>query len=75
MSVSKNSIKNLFDELLRQKRSFKYVLSTKTSLKKRINDNEDKYSIVYFNSLVKSVINWRYHSNDSFEEIINRLDQ
>ena len=40
--MSKNSIKNLFDELLREK-------STKVTLKKRINDNEHKYSTVYFN--------------------------
>ena len=44
--VSKNSIKNLFDELLREKRVFKYVLSTKIILKKRINDNDHKYSTV-----------------------------
>ena len=44
--MSKNSIKNLFDELLREKRGFKYVLSTKITLKKRINDNEHKYSTV-----------------------------
>ena len=55
--MSKNSIKNLFDELLREKSGFKYVLNTKIFLKKRINDNEHKYSIVYFNSLVKTVIN------------------
>ena len=72
--VSKNTIKNLFDELLREKRGFKYVLSTKITLKKRINDNEHKYSTVYFNSLVKTVINRRYHLNDSFEEILNLLD-
>ena len=72
--VSKNNIKNLFDELLREKRCFKYVLSTKIILKKRINDNEHKYSTVYFNSLVKTVINRRYHLNDSFEEILNLLD-
>ena len=74
MSVSKNSIKNLFDELLREKRGFKYVLSTKIILKKRINDNEHKYSTVYFNSLIKTVINRRYHLNESFEEILNLLD-
>ena len=74
LSVIKNSIKNLFDELLREKRGFKYVLSTKIILKKRINDNEHKYSTVYFNSLVKTVINRRYHLNDSFEEILNLLD-
>ena len=66
--------KNLFDELLREKSSFKYVLSTKIILKKCINDNEHKYSTVYFNSLVKTVINQRYHLNDSFEKILNLLD-
>ena len=65
--------KNLFDELLREKSSFKYVLSTKIILKKCINDNEYKCSTVYFNSLVKAVINQKY-LNDSFEEILNLLD-
>ena len=55
--VIENSIKNLFDELLREKRVFKYVLNTKIFLKKRINYNEHKYSIIYFNSQVKTVIN------------------
>ena len=50
--VSKNSIKNLFDELLKENRGLKYVLSTKIILKKRINDNEHKYSTIYFNSPV-----------------------
>ena len=57
--VRKNSLKNLFDELLREKRGFKYVLSTKIILKKRINDNEHKCSTVYFNLLIKTVINQR----------------
>ena len=34
LSVSKNSIKNLFDELLREKRGFKYIISVKITLKK-----------------------------------------
>ena len=72
--MSKNSIKNLFEELLREKRGFKYALSTKIILEKHINDNEHKYSTVYFNSLVKAVINWRYNLNDAFEEILNLLD-
>ena len=73
LSVSKNSITNLFDELLREKRGFKYILSTKIILKKRIN-NEHRYSTVYFNSLVKTVIKRRYHLNDSFKEILNLLN-
>ena len=74
MSVSKNSIKNLFDELLREKRGFKYIISVKITLKKRINDNEFDPKTLYFNSLIKTVINWRHHLNESFEEILNLLD-
>ena len=74
MSVSKNSIKDLFDELLREKRGFKYLVSVKISLKKRINDNEFDPKTLYFNSLIKTTINRRYHLNDSFEEILNLLD-
>ena len=63
LSVSKDSIKNLFDELLREKKGFKYFLSTKIILKKRTNNNEHTYSTVCFNSQVKTVINRRCHLN------------
>ena len=72
--MSKNSIKNLFDELLTEKKDFKYVLCTKIILKKRTNDNGHTYSTVCFNSSVKTVINRRCHLNESFEEILNLLD-
>ena len=65
--MSKNSIRTLSDELLREKRGFKYVLSSKSILKKRINENEHKYPTVYFNLLIKTIINRRYHLNDSFD--------
>ena len=74
LPVSKISIKNLFDKLLKEKRGFKYILSAKIILKKRINNNEHTYCTVYFNSLIKTVINRRYHLNDSSEEILNLLD-
>ena len=73
LSVSKNSIKNLFHQLLSGKRGFKYFTSVKITLKKRINDNEVALRVLYFNSLVKKVINRTYHLNDSFEEILNLL--
>ena len=53
---------------------FKYGLSTKIIIKKRINNNEHKYSTVYFNSQAKTVINQGYNLNESFEEILNLLD-
>ena len=74
MSMGENSIKNLFDDLLGEKRGFNYTLSNKIILRKCIKDNENKYYTVYFNWLVKTVINRRYHLNDSFEEILNLLD-
>ena len=61
--MSKNSIKNLFDELLREKRDFKYIISVKITLKKRINDNEIDPKTIYFNSLIETVINQRYLLN------------
>ena len=74
MSVSKNSIKILFDELLREKMGFKYIINVKINLKKRINDNEFDPKTLHFNSLVKTVMNRRYRLNYSFEEILNLLD-
>ena len=74
MSVGKNIIKNLFDELLREKRGFKCIISLTITLKKQINDDEFDPKTLYFNLLIKTVINQRYHLNDSFEEILNLLD-
>ena len=72
--MSKNSIKILFDELLREKRGFKYIISVKITLKNRINVNEFDPKILYFNSLIKTAINQRYHLNDSFDEPLYLLD-
>ena len=60
--------------IIKRKRGFKYVLSTKIILKKHINDNECEYSTIYFNSLVKTVTNQSYQLSDSFEEILNLSD-
>ena len=53
LSVSKISIKILFDELSREKRGFKYIISVKITLKKWINDDELDPKTLYFNSLKK----------------------
>ena len=62
------------DKLLREKRGFKYIISVKITLKKRINDNEIDLRIVELNSSAKTVINRGYCLNESFEEILNKLD-
>ena len=72
--MSKRSIKNLFNDLFREKQGFKYILTTRITLKKRINDNETLYRTVQSNSEVKTVINQRYHLNSLFEKVTNLLD-
>ena len=72
--VSENNIKKLYDELLRDKRGFKYIISVKITLKKRINDNDFDPKKLHFNLIVKTVINRRYSLNDSFEEMLNLLN-
>ena len=54
LSVSKNSIKNLSDEFLRERRGFKHIISVKITLKKQINEDEFDPRTLYFNSLVKT---------------------
>ena len=54
LPVSKNSIKKLFDELLRGKRGFKYIINVKITLKKQINDNEFEPKTLYFESPTKN---------------------
>ena len=49
-SVSKNNIKNTFDEILREKKGFKYIISVKITLKKQIKDNEFEPTTFYLNS-------------------------
>ena len=46
----------------------------KITIQKRINGNEFDTKTLYRNSLIKRIINRRYHLNDSFEEILNLLD-
>ena len=49
-------------------------MSVKITLKKRINDNEIDTRTVYLNLSAKTVINRGYYLNESFEEILNKLD-
>ena len=72
--LSKNNVKTLFNDFLRENNGFKYILTTKTTLKKRINNNETLYKTLHSNSEVKAITNERYHLNDSFEKILNSLD-
>ena len=47
----------MFDELLREKRGFNYIIIVKITLKKQINDNEFEPKTLYFNSMTEIINN------------------
>ena len=73
LDLSRTSINELFTDLLRERRGFKYFLTARVTLKKR-QGNNFIINRPYFNSTIKTVINDRYFIEKSFEEIINRID-
>ena len=70
LEVSKLSIKDLFGDLLNEMRSFKYQITVKVLLKKYELNGEIEFTLVYFNSLTKTIINNRFESKNSFQEIL-----
>ena len=70
LEASKSSIKDLFSDLLNEKKDFKYQI-TVTVLLKKYKPNEDiEFAPVYFNSLTKTVINHKFKLENSFEETL-----
>ena len=53
---------------------FKYQITIAVLLSKVKNSDETEYSPVYSNSLTKTVINNKFKLDQSFQEIIYRLD-
>ena len=74
LKASEINIKEVFKDLLIKLKGFKYQITLAVLLSKLKNDGEVKYSSVYFNSLTETVTNDSYKLNQSFQEIIHRLD-
>ena len=66
LEASKLSTKNLFSNLINEIKGFKYQITVKFLLKKCKPNGEIEFTPVYFNSLTKLVINYRYKLNKSF---------
>ena len=60
LETSKLSIKDLFSNLLNEIKSFKYQITVQTLLKKYKPNGEIEFAPVYFNSVTKLVINYRF---------------
>ena len=64
----------MFKALLVELKGFKYQITLAVLLSQAKNSDEIEYSPAYFNSLTKTVINNKYKLNQSFQEIIDRLE-
>ena len=74
LEACKSSIKDLFNDLLNETKGFKYQITVKFVLKKYKSNGEIDFDPVYFNSSTKTVINHKYKLNESFQEILYRID-
>ena len=72
--ANKSSIKNLFSDLLNKTNGFKDQITLKIMLKKCNPNGEIEFTLVYFNSTTKVVINHKSSLGKSFKEILYRID-
>ena len=70
LEASKSSIKDLFSDLINETKGFKYQIT----VKKYKVTGEIEFAPVYFNSLTKPVINYRFRLESSFQEILYMID-
>ena len=64
----------MFRDLLNEVKGFKYQITLSILLSKIKTDGNIEYSAVYFNSSTKIVVNNKYDFNQSFQEILCRID-
>ena len=75
LEASKSSIKDLFKVLLDEFKDFKYQMTVKVLLRKHKVNGGIEFASVYFNSTIKTVINFdEYDLDQSFQEILYRID-
>ena len=74
LEANKSSIKDLFSNLLNKRKGFKYQMMLKVMLKKYKPDGEIEFRPVYFNSIIKTVINHKFSLKNAFKEILYRID-
>ena len=74
LETSKLSIKDLLSDLLNETKGFKYQITLKVMLKKYKPNGEIEFRPVYFNSTTKTVINHKFSLENTFQEILYRID-
>ena len=74
MEASKSGIKDLFKDLLNNFKGFKYQITVKLLLRKQKENWGIELPPVYFNCATKTVINYKYILDKSFQEILYGID-
>ena len=62
LEASKSSMTDLFSDLLNETKGFKYQITVQILLKKYKPNGEIEFSSVYFNSVVKLMVNHKFKS-------------
>ena len=66
LEASRSSNKDLFSDLLRETKDFKYHITVKNLIKKYKLNEEIEFAPVYSNSMTKTVVNHRFRLENSF---------
>ena len=74
LETSKLSIKDLFSDLLKETKGFKYQITVQILLKKCKPNKEIEFAPVYFNQVTKLVINHKFRLEKSFQELLYMID-
>ena len=64
----------MFNDLLDEKKDFKYQITLKVALRKYKLTGETEFTPVYFNSTTEKVINHKVALENAFQEILYRID-
>ena len=74
LQASKSSTEDLLKDLLDEMNGFKYQITVVALLSTVKNIGSIEYLLVYFNSTTKTVINYNFSLDKSFQEILYRID-
>ena len=74
LEASKLSSKDLFSNLLNERKGFKYQITVKVLLNKYKLNGESEFALVYFNSTTKTVIRHKFSLKNCFQEILYMID-
>ena len=74
LEAIKSSIKDLFSDLLYERKGLKYQITLKFMLEKYKPNGEIEFRPVYFNPTTKTVINHKFSLKNVFQETLYRID-